>query len=245
MRYARPFARLTFDSAIFRQAVGSFRDALRYRWARIRLERSARSDEMELWPALIWQLAALLRAGCSVRTAFEYLVADYDYHIDEKHDFSLPLAVVLARNDQRLLLRACLSRLRTGYSLTGVENSCSYSREHSKQRAHQLLACWHISEATGAALVTLLEHYATHCENDMDAFEARTSALAGPKATGSILSWLPLLGLGLGILMGTNPLGLLLGSIPGALVGITGIGLALYGRKWTTKLVARAEKMEL
>ncbi len=221
------------------------RDATRYRWAKLRLERTAHSDEMELWPALIWQLAALLRAGCSVRTAFEYLVADYDSEIDERHDFSDPLAVVRARNDQRLLLRACLSRLRVGHSLTGIERSCPFTREHSTDRAHQLLACWQISDSTGAALVTLLEHYAAHCENDMDAFEARTSALAGPKATGSILSWLPLLGLGLGVLMGTNPLGLLFGSIPGALVGILGIGLALYGRKWTTRLVTCAEKMEL
>lgn len=109
----------------------------------------------------------------------------------------------------------------------------------------QLLACWRISETTGAPLATLLEPLATHCENDTDAYEARTSALAGPKATGSILSWLPLLGLGLGVLMGTNPLEFLLGSPPGVFIGAVGVGLALWGRRWTSKLVTRAERLEL
>lgn len=121
-----------------------------------------------------------------------------------------------------------------------LENS-SRMRPHSRDRLYDLQLSLRMSESAGAPLATSLERAAEHAEERIDALLGRQSALATPRATGRILSWLPLLGLGLGVLMGSDPVGVLTGSILGALTGMLGLGLAFAGRRWTAALVHRAE----
>ena len=121
-----------------------------------------------------------------------------------------------------------------------LENSARM-RPHSRERLHDLQLSLRMSESAGAPLATSLERAAEHAEERIDALLGRQSALAAPRATGRILSWLPLLGLGLGVLMGSDPVGVLTGSILGALTGLLGLGLAFAGRRWTAALVHRAE----
>jgi tight adherence protein B len=103
-----------------------------------------------------------------------------------------------------------------------------------------LAACWEVSELTGAPLAVLLENYAGHLQQELDLAAARRTALAGPRATSGLLGWLPLLGLGLGVLMGVDPFGLLLGTPAGWMVLAAGAGLMVLGRFWSGRLVARA-----
>ena len=119
--------------------------------------------------------------------------------------------------------------------------SSTRMRPHSRERLHDLQLSLRMSESAGAPLATSLERAAEHAEERIDALLGRQSALAAPRATGRILSWLPLLGLGLGVLMGSDPVGVLTGSILGALTGLLGLGLAFAGRRWTAALVHRAE----
>lgn len=121
-----------------------------------------------------------------------------------------------------------------------LENS-SRMRPHSRDRLYDLQLSLRMSESAGAPLATSLERAAEHAEERIDALLGRQSALAAPRATGRILSWLPLLGLGLGVLMGSDPVGVLTGSILGVLTGLLGLGLAFAGRRWTAALVHRAE----
>ena len=121
-----------------------------------------------------------------------------------------------------------------------LENS-TRMRPHSRERLHDLQLSLRMSESAGAPLATSLERAAEHAEERIDALLGRQSALAAPRATGRILSWLPLLGLGLGVLMGSDPVGVLTGSILGVLTGLLGLGLAFAGRRWTAALVHRAE----
>lgn len=121
-----------------------------------------------------------------------------------------------------------------------LENSARM-RPHSRERLHDLQLSLRMSESAGAPLATSLERAAEHAEERIDALLGRQSALAAPRATGRILSWLPLLGLGLGVLMGSDPVGVLTGSVLGALTGLLGLGLAFAGRRWTAALVHRAE----
>ena len=121
-----------------------------------------------------------------------------------------------------------------------LENS-TRMRPHSRERLHELQLSLRMSESAGAPLATSLERAAEHAEERIDALLGRQSALAAPRATGRILSLLPLLGLGLGVLMGSDPVGVLTGSILGALTGLFGLGLAFAGRRWTAALVHRAE----
>ncbi|NKX53408.1 type II secretion system F family protein [Arthrobacter mobilis] len=104
----------------------------------------------------------------------------------------------------------------------------------------ELAACWEISELTGAPLAVLLENFADHLQHELDTAAARRTALAGPRATSVLLTWLPLLGLGLGMLMGVDPLGMLLGTPAGWMVLAAGAGLLAAGRMWSRRLVAHA-----
>ena len=115
-------------------------------------------------------------------------------------------------------------------------------RAHSRERIRELGLCLRMNETTGAPLAQTLRAAAEHAEEHLDALLGRESALTGPKTTGKILSWLPFIGLVMGWLMGTDPVGALTGSLAGLLTGFLGITLALLGRRWTARLVHRAER---
>jgi tight adherence protein B len=104
----------------------------------------------------------------------------------------------------------------------------------------QLAACFDIAEASGCPLADVLTRFAAQLEVEDDADAARQTALAGPKATVRLLTWLPLMGLGLGIALGVDPLAILLGTPPGLVALVAGIALTVAGRVWSARLVAAA-----
>lgn len=213
-------------------------------------------DELELWPDLMWHLAALLKAGVS--SAFALAKAAEEAAARQRHLERQPqgllarwdreaTGLLAAVEDLHRLLSTCLIAAERG---TPVSQACLHSvqtmvRPTSLERTRSLAACWQVSERTGAPLAEVLERFARYLENDIDLLQMREAAMGGPKATGRILSWLPLLGLGLGLVMGTDPLGVLFGSVFGALICCVGLTLALVGSRWTARLICRAEKGEL
>ncbi|WP_350270706.1 type II secretion system F family protein [Brevibacterium sp. CBA3109] len=100
---------------------------------------------------------------------------------------------------------------------------------------------WTVSERSGAPAADMILRYAKAQRSTLDADRERRIAMAGPRATVRVLSWLPLIGVGLGLLIGVHPVELLLG-LPGRLS--IGGGLALYfvGRWWMRRMMARAER---
>ncbi|MFS0831123.1 hypothetical protein ABC337_10705 [Arthrobacter sp. 1P04PC] len=105
----------------------------------------------------------------------------------------------------------------------------------------ELAACFDIAEASGCPLADILTRYAAHLEAGDDAAGARRTALAGPKATAAILTWLPFAGLALAMLLGVDAAGILLGTPLGLLCLAAGAGLAAAGRIWSGRLVRSAE----
>lgn len=104
----------------------------------------------------------------------------------------------------------------------------------------ELAACVSVSERSGAPLAGVLGRYAAQLESGLDSQAARETAMAGPQATVRLLTWLPVGGLGLGYLLGADPVGVLLGSPPGWLAGTAGVALSLVGRFWSRALVRQA-----
>lgn len=218
-------------------------------------------EELELWPDAIWRLAALLRAGCSPAQACTHVAAYLVCLEDEGHteQKSGLLAIVRklrpsARQQQGLegartqiaqLFETASAQAQKGLPLASVYLKAAGQaelRESVRQGAARVAACWQVGERTGASLAQVFERLARYLETEIDLRQQRETALSGPRATGRILSWLPFVGLGLGILMGTDPLGVLLGSVPGALVGGLGLALAWCGNRWTARLIRRAEE---
>jgi tight adherence protein B len=104
----------------------------------------------------------------------------------------------------------------------------------------QLAACFDIAEASGCPLADVLTRFAAQLEVEDDADAARQTALAGPKATVRLLTWLPLMGLFLGMALGVDPLAILLGTPLGLAALVAGIALTVAGRVWSARLVAAA-----
>lgn len=101
-----------------------------------------------------------------------------------------------------------------------------------------LALCERTGAATGPVLLTL----ADALRDVADAQLARHSAFAGPLSTARILLVLPLAGIGLGWLLGADPIGALV-SGQGRLLLVAGAALTLLGWAWMHRLVrtARAE----
>lgn len=98
-----------------------------------------------------------------------------------------------------------------------------------------------VCERTGAPTTVMLQHLAEALRDLHDAAQARRSAFAGPRSTARILLVLPLAGLGLGMLLGGDPLRLLLTSGAGNLLGLAGLALTGCGWWWMRRLIHRAD----
>ena len=104
----------------------------------------------------------------------------------------------------------------------------------------ELAACLDIAEASGCPLADVLTRFAAQLEVEDDADAARQTALAGPKATVTLLTWLPLMGLGLGVALGVDPVAVLLGTPLGLAALAAGLVLTAAGRVWSARLVSAA-----
>lgn len=236
-----------------------------------RIAGAASAEEMRMWPLMLRTLALNLRAGIPLQEAVHANPSSGQFGEFGQGELMQGTGKTRAKNSSRKSARSrrargplsedyghkrCAEDIRrftqalatvTSWGAPAqlacaqlLENSARM-RPHSRERLHDLQLSLRMSESAGAPLATSLERAAEHAEERIDALLGRQSALAAPRATGRILSWLPLLGLGLGVLMGSDPVGVLTGSILGALTGLFGLGLAFAGRRWTAALVHRAE----
>lgn len=244
--------------------------SLRERWVE-RLAGPASAEEMRMWPLMLRTLALNLRAGIPLQEAVHANPGSGQLGESEPVSGAqkMPAKKTTAKKSLRVRRTRGSSPLSDDYgqkrcaedirrftqalatvtswgapahlACTQLLENGTRMRPHSHERLYDLQLSLRMSESAGAPLATSLERAAEHAEERIDALRGRQSALAAPRATGRILSWLPLLGLGLGVLMGSDPVGVLTGSILGALTGLLGLGLAFAGRRWTAALVHRAE----
>lgn len=211
-------------------------DGTRSRPWRARLCRDATAEAAE-WIALLRRLAALLRAGRSPAAAFEGGAGGAGPR----------RRTATARHvDQVCLSVAAAARL-------GLSTSGALAAVPAPELGHrplerwavsvtaELALCWEVSERTGAPLTELLGGLADALEAELDAEAARSTALAGPRSTVRILTWLPVLGIALGMLMGVDPLRTLLTTPWGLAALLAGAALTVLGRAWTRALIGRAE----
>ena len=73
-----------------------------------------------------------------------------------------------------------------------------------------------------------------------DSRRAHRAQLAGPRATATVLTALPALGIALGELVGAGPLAVLRSGVLGQLLVVVGVGLAATGAVWTERILRGA-----
>lgn len=139
---------------------------------------------------------------------------------------------------------------------SAIRNACGESAGHGGGRRQgsgtltpqqrrtwlDVAACFEVCEVSGAPVAAVLDRLAAAIEADHDAAALRETALAGPRATVRLLTWLPFVGLGLGMVMGVDPLEALFGSPVGWTVLAAGVGFAVVGRAWSAKMISSAAR---
>jgi tight adherence protein B len=101
---------------------------------------------------------------------------------------------------------------------------------------------WAMTERHGAPLVDVLDVVARALRDGARTQAAVDVALAGPRATATLLGVLPLGGLVLGELVGVHPVAVLLGTSAGRGLGSAGLACTVAGRVWMQRLVAGVTK---
>ncbi|MCW0214345.1 MAG: secretion system protein [Pseudonocardia sp.] len=110
----------------------------------------------------------------------------------------------------------------------------------SSEDLRRVAAAWGLADRHGAPLALLLDGALSDIRWRL-AFGARVRAqLAGPRATAAVLTGLPALGLGLGHLMGADPLGVLRTGFLGQLLLLLGAGFVVAGQLWTARILRAA-----
>lgn len=112
--------------------------------------------------------------------------------------------------------------------------SLSRSGHPAVQRLHW---CLKISERSGASLAEVLERLAEDLESALVAQQSFDAAMAGPKATTKLLTWLPLVGFGFGLLVGIDVIGTITSSWAAQLSVAVGVGLWVLNRFWCQRLL--------
>jgi tight adherence protein B len=164
-------------------------------------------------------LVGELRAGAHPVAAFDAAAAEVDGAVAES-------------------LRAVAARARLGADVAAGLRSVTH---RSLMPAHwrRLAVCWQLAQENGLAIATLVQT-AQRDIVERERFSARVDAgMTGARTTAMVLSGLPLLGVGLGELIGAEPVGFLLSGGVGGWLLIIGVTLACAGLAWSDRITGR------
>ncbi|WLQ07290.1 hypothetical protein Q8Z05_03810 [Arthrobacter oryzae] len=191
---------------------------------------------------VVQQLAALLKGGRTPSRLWDelWLVYAVEERTGDGPDDGPGLSP--ASLSMVSVARGAAKRGATVADAIRAASATAFHGSHSREQRiwGELAACFDIAAASGCPLADVLTRLAAQLEVEDDAEAARQTALAGPKATVTLLTWLPLLGLGLGVLLGVDPLSILLGTPWGMAALAAGMVLTVAGRIWSARLVRSA-----
>jgi tight adherence protein B len=135
-------------------------------------------------------------------------------------------------------LRAVAARARLGADVAAGLHSVA---DTSSMPAHweRLAVCWQLAQEHGLSIATLMQT----AQRDIVArerFSAKvTAGMTGARTTAAVLAGLPLLGVGLGELIGARPLTFLLSNGAGGWLLVAGVTLACGGLLWSDRITAQ------
>lgn len=104
-------------------------------------------------------------------------------------------------------------------------------------------ACWSVAATQGAGLADALERLVVQDRRAEEVRRQLEAHLAAPRATARMLALLPAFGLVLGIAVGGDPVGWLLGTPLGVACLLVGVALVIVGLTWASRIVTRTERL--
>lgn len=182
---------------------------------------------------LVQQAATLLRSGVPPWQVWSALI--------EVADAAGPVAGRAARTaaaggDAASVLR------QAGVPPDGLTSSRASESDPGVRALHGLAAAWEVADCSGAPLAEVLDRYADGLLAQEEASDAREVALAGPRATSRVLVVLPVAGIGLGVLIGAEPVTVLTQTTIGRWCATLGTALTVLGWWWSHRLVQLASR---
>ncbi|KUI33115.1 hypothetical protein AU196_12505 [Mycobacterium sp. IS-1742] len=186
---------------------------MRRRRARRKCDREAESLE-----AALEVLVGELRVGAHPVAAFEAAARETDGPVADS-------------------LRAVAARARLGADVAaGLRDTAGKSALASHWG--RIAVCWELAQSHGLSIVALMQT-AQRDIAERQRFSSRVNAgMAGARATAAVLAGLPLLGIGLGQLIGAEPVAFLLTSGAGGWLLLAGVTLSCVGLLWSDRITA-------
>jgi len=152
-------------------------------------------------------------------------------------------AEATARRDVIDAVAALAGELRAGLavgvalaSATPALRSAAVVGKSAASVARKVGAAVQLAEASGAPLADVLDRLDSHLRAVDRARALAAAQAAGARASAMLLAAMPVAGLGLGFVVGTDPLGVLLHSPLGGACLIAAVVLQLAGVAWSTRL---------
>jgi tight adherence protein B len=136
-------------------------------------------------------------------------------------------------------LRAVAARARLGADVAAGLRSVA---RRSLMPAHwgRLAVCWQLAQDHGLAIAALMQT-AQRDIVERERFSAKVDVgMTGARTTAAVLAGLPLLGVGLGELVGAEPVSFLLSGGFGGWLLVIGVTLACAGLLWSDRITAQA-----
>lgn len=104
----------------------------------------------------------------------------------------------------------------------------------------EVAVAWRAAETVGAPLAPSLRRFADALRDAQETRDDVEVALADPAATARLVSWLPLVAIALGVALGFDLVSAL--TRPAGIgCAVAGVVLMLVARRWTARLVAKAQ----
>ncbi|SDR73608.1 tight adherence protein B [Friedmanniella luteola] len=129
--------------------------------------------------------------------------------------------------------------------LLGGDVTAVWSRQAARPGAgglRELARAWRVATRSGASLGSTLEQVALGQSADQALRAVVGGELAAPRATGKLMAALPALGLGMGYLLGGDPIGWLVAGPAGWVCAVLGVALACAGVLWIEALARAASE---
>jgi tight adherence protein B len=178
-----------------------------------------RAEESAALQAALSVLVGELRVGAHPIAAFETAASEVDG----------PVAARLSEVAARARLGADVA--------AGLRDVAGQSMMPGQWE--RLAVCWQLAQRHGLAIATLMRT-AHRDVIERDRYASRvTAGMAGARATAVILAGLPLVGIGLGELIGAGPLRFLTSGGPGGWLLVIGVLLACCGLAWSDRITNR------
>ncbi|MUM19613.1 hypothetical protein FZI91_21250 [Mycobacterium sp. CBMA271] len=186
------------------------------RWLR-RRRLSASSEELSALEAGLDVVVGELRIGAHPVRAFEATAAELGGSAGET-------------------FAAIAARARMGMNQEPVTSTLGSARS----QWDRISRGWTLAEHHGLAVADLLDACRTDLQ-ERQRFTARVNAgLAGPRATAAVLTGLPVAGIGLGQMIGAEPLTVLCSGGAGGALLVVGVVLACVGLLWSDRITGKA-----